>query len=237
MIGREDMIICGMEKFSMVDYDGYIACTVFTKGCNFLCPFCHNSTLVTGEAAEIPEEEVFDYLTKRKGLVDAVCITGGEPTLQRGLKEFILKVRALGYRVKMDTNGTNPAILKELLTEELLDYVAMDIKTDFAHYEDVTGTSNPALIDRVKESVEILKTIAPDYEFRTTAIAEYHSEDNYRAIAEIVRGAKRFFVQKFKDGENNLTQGILHELPKEEAEKLLSAVSTVGVAEVGLRGY
>ena len=231
------MIICGMEKFSMVDYDGYIACTVFTKGCNFLCPFCHNSSLVTGDAAEIPESEVFDYLTKRKGLVDAVCITGGEPTLQRGLKEFILKVRALGYRVKMDTNGTNPALLRELLAEGLLDYVAMDIKTDFDHYEDVTGTSNPALLDRVRESVRILKEFAPDYEFRTTAIAEYHSEDRFPAIAEIVRGAKRFFVQKFKDGENNLTQGILHELPKEEAEKFLAAVRAVGVAQVGLRGY
>ena len=231
------MIICGMEKFSMVDYDGYIACTVFTKGCNFLCPFCHNSSLVTGEAVEIPEEEVFDYLTKRKGLVDAVCITGGEPTLQRGLKEFILKVRALGYRVKMDTNGTNPGILRELLIEGLLDYVAMDIKTDFEHYEDVTGTSNPALIERVKESVGILKEFAPDYEFRTTAIAEYHSEANYTAIADIVRGAKRFFVQKFKDGENNLTQGILHELPKEEAEKFLAVVKKACVTQVGLRGY
>ena len=231
------MIICGMEKFSMVDYDGYIACTVFTKGCNFLCPFCHNSSLVTGEAAEIPEEEVFDYLTKRKGLVDAVCITGGEPTLQKGLKDFILKVRSLGYRVKMDTNGTNPAILRELLSEGLLDYVAMDIKTDFAHYEDVTGTSNPALIERVKESVEILKTLAPDYEFRTTVMEEYHDEKTFSEIARIVRGAKRFFVQKFKDGENNLTQGILHELPKQKAEEFLAIVRQEGVANTGLRGY
>ena len=230
------MIICGMEKFSMVDYDGYISCTVFTRGCNFLCPFCHNATLVTGEAEEIPQEEVFDYLTKRKGLVDAVCITGGEPTMQRGLKDFILKVRALGYRVKLDTNGTNPTLLKELLTQGLLDYVAMDIKTDFQHYEDVTGVSNPALLDRVKESVEILKTTAPDYEFRTTAIAEYHSEANYAAIAEIVKGGKRFFIQKFKDGEGNLTQGILSELPKEEAEKFLDVVRPF-VLSVGLRGY
>jgi len=231
------MIICGMEKFSMVDYDGYISCTVFTRGCNFLCPFCHNSSLVTGEAAEIDIEEVFDYLTKRKGLVDAVCITGGEPTMQRGLKEFILRVRDLGYRVKMDTNGTNPALLKELLEEKLLDYVAMDVKTDFEHYEDVTGVSNPALLERVKESVAIIKAIAPDYEFRTTAIAEYHSAENYGLIAEIVRGAKRFFVQKFKDGENNLTQGILHELPKEEAEEFLATVKAAGVTETGIRGY
>ncbi len=230
------MIICGMEKFSMVDYDGFISCTVFTRGCNFLCPFCHNSSLVTGEAAEIPQEEVFDYLTKRKGLVDAVCITGGEPTMQKGLREFIEKVRALGYRVKMDTNGTNPALLKELLEERLLDYVAMDIKTDFEHYEEVTGVSNPALLNKVKESVQILKTLAPDYEFRTTVMAEYHSDKNYQAIADIVKGAKRFFVQKFKDGENNLTQGILHELPQEEAEKFLATVRPV-VGAVGLRGY
>ena len=230
------MIICGMEKFSMVDYDGCISCTVFTKGCNFLCPFCHNSSLVTGEAAEIPEEDVFDYLMKRKGLVDAVCITGGEPTLQRGLRAFIEKVRALGYKVKLDTNGTNPALLSELLGAGLLDYVAMDIKTDFEHYEDVTGVSNPALLDRVKESVEILKKSAPDYEFRTTAIAEFHSEENYAKIAEIVRGAKRFFVQKFKDGDNNLTQGILHELLEEEARKFLALVAPV-VEKTGLRGY
>lgn len=231
------MIVCGMEKFSMVDYDGYIACTVFTKGCNFLCPFCHNSSLVTGDAAEIPEEEVFDYLTKRKGLVDAVCITGGEPTLQKDLKAFIRKVRALGYRVKLDTNGTNPAVLRELLAEGLLDYVAMDVKSDFdGGYEDVTGVSNPALLERVRESVAILKGLAPDYEFRTTAIAEFHSERNYAKIAEIVRGAKRFFIQKFKDGENNLTQGLLHELPREEADRFLAVVAPV-VGSVGLRGY
>ena len=231
------MIVCGMEKFSMVDYDGYIACTVFTKGCNFLCPFCHNASLVTGEAAEISEDEVFDYLTKRKGLVDAVCITGGEPTLQKDLKAFIRKVRALGYRVKLDTNGTNPAVLRELLAEGILDYVAMDVKSDFdGGYEDVTGVSNPALLERVRESVAILKGLAPDYEFRTTAIAEFHSERNYAKIAEIVRGAKRFFIQKFKDGENNLTQGLLHELPREEADRFLAVVAPV-VGSVGLRGY
>ena len=230
------MIICGMEKFSMVDYDGFISCTVFTKGCNFLCPFCHNSSLVTGEAAEIPEEEVFDYLTKRKGLVDAVCITGGEPTLQRGLKDFILRVRALGYRVKLDTNGTNPALLKELLEEKLLDYVAMDIKTDFEHYEDVTGTSNPALIERVKESVFLLKTLAPDYEFRTTVIAEYHTEETFDRIAEIVKGSKRFFIQHFKDGEQNLTQGILHDISEEKAKVFADIIRAV-VPVVELRGY
>ncbi len=230
------MIICGMEKFSMVDYDGYIACTVFTKGCNFLCPFCHNSSLVTGEAGEIPEEEVFAYLEKRKGVVDAVCITGGEPTLQKGLKDFILRVRALGYKVKLDTNGTRPEVLKELLSEGLLDYVAMDIKTDLEHYSDVICVYDEKLVERVKESVGILKASSIDYEFRTTAIAEYHSEANYKKIAEVVRGAKRFFVQRFKDGENNLTQGLLHELPEEEARKFL-AEAALTAEKTGLRGY
>ena len=230
------MIICGMEKFSMVDYDGYIACTVFTKGCNFLCPFCHNSSLVTGDAVEIPEEEVFDYLTKRKGLVDAVCITGGEPTLQKGLRDFSVKVRELGYKVKLDTNGTRPDVLAALLDEGLLDYVAMDIKTDFEHYPDVICVFDDKLIAKVKESVNVLKSSNIDYEFRTTATAEYHSEKNYKKIAEIVRGAKRFYVQKFKEGENNLTQGLLHELPEEEAKRFLAEVSR-GVVKTGLRGY
>ena len=230
------MIICGMEKFSMVDYDGYIACTVFTKGCNFLCPFCHNSSLVTGEAAEIPQEEVFDYLSKRKGLVDAVCITGGEPTLQKGLKEFIEKVRALGYKVKMDTNGTRPEVLKELLNEGLLDYVAMDIKSDIEGYPDVICVFDKSFVERVLESVRLLKASSIDYEFRTTAIAEYHSEKNYAKIADIVKGAKRFFIQKFKDGEDNLTQGLLHELPEEEARKFLATVAPV-VGKAELRGY
>ena len=230
------MIICGMEKFSMVDFDGYISCTVFTKGCNFLCPFCHNASLVTGEATEISEDEVFDYLTKRKGLVDAVCITGGEPTLQKGLRDFIVKVRALGYKVKMDTNGTRPEVLRDLLADGLLDYVAMDIKTDFINYPHVICVHDPKLVERVKESVDILKRSAIDYEFRTTAIAEYHSEANYAAIAEIVRGAKHFFIQKFKDGENNLSQGLLHELPEEEARKFLDIVAKT-VQKAGLRGY
>ena len=229
------MKICGMEKFSMVDFDGYIACTVFTPGCNFRCPFCHNAALVTGQAAEISESEVFDYLNKRKGLVDAVCITGGEPTLQPDLKDFIVRVRALGYKVKLDSNGTNPAVLEELIAEGLLDYVAMDIKSDFETYGDVIGVQNAALLDRVKKSIEILKASPIDFEFRTTAIKEFHSEKNFAAIAEIVRGAKKFFIQKFKDGENNLTQG-LHELPEEEAKKFLAEVQKT-VPKTGLRGY
>lgn len=220
----------------MVDFDGYISCTVFTPGCNFRCPFCHNAALVTNEAQEIPESEVFDYLEKRKGLVDAVCITGGEPTLQPDLEDFIVRVRALGYKVKLDSNGTNPALLSRLIERGLLDYVAMDIKSDFDSYEEVIAVPSSALLPKIRESVALLKASPIDFEFRTTAIAEYHSEKNYAAIAEIVRGGKRFYIQKFKDGENNLTQGLLHELPKEEAEKFLAEVRKT-VPVVGLRGY
>ena len=230
------MKICGMEKFSMVDFDGYISCTVFTPGCNFRCPFCHNSSLVTGEAGEIPESEVFAYLEKRKGLVDAVCITGGEPTLQPDLKEFIIRVRALGYKVKLDSNGTNPEVLEELISEGLLDYVAMDVKSDLERYPEVAGIKNAALIEKVKVSVELLKRAPIDYEFRTTAIAEFHGEKSFAAIAEIVRGAKRFYIQKFKDGETNLTQGLLHPLPEAEAKTFLAEVGKT-VPIVGLRGY
>ncbi len=220
----------------MVDFDGYISCTVFTPGCNFRCPFCHNAALVNREAQEIPESEVFDYLEKRKGLVDAVCITGGEPTLQPDLEDFIVRVRALGYKVKLDSNGTNPALLSRLIERGLLDYVAMDIKSDFDSYEEVIAVPSSALLPKIRESVALLKASPIDFEFRTTAIAEYHSEKNYAAIAEIVRGGKRFYIQKFKDGENNLTQGLLHELPKEEAEKFLAEVRKT-VPVVGLRGY
>ena len=225
-----------MEKFSMVDYDGYIACTVFTPGCNFRCPFCHNASLVTEEAVLIDENEVFSYLAKRKGLVDAVCITGGEPTLQPDLESFIRKMRALGYRVKLDTNGTNPETLEKMIGEGLLDYVAMDIKSDFDGYFEAIGIPAPALIEKLKRSVEILKSAPIDYEFRTTAIREFHSEKNFARIAEIVRGAKRFFIQKFKESETNLTQGILHELPEADAKIFLATVQKT-VAFAGLRGY
>ena len=165
------MIVCGFEKFSMVDYDGKIACTVFTGGCNFRCPFCHNGALVVGDvkSPEISIDEVFDYLAKRKGLVDAVCVTGGEATLQPDLAEFYEKVRAMGYATKLDTNGLRPDVLKDLLDRGLLDYVAMDIKNSKAKYALTTGVKNVDLA-KIEESVNILKNSNVDYEFRTTLI-------------------------------------------------------------------
>lgn len=219
----------------MVDYDGKISCTVFTPGCDFRCPFCQNSSLVFGDAIVIDETEVFDYLEKRKGLVDAVCITGGEPTLQRDIKDFIIKVRALGYKVKLDTNGTSPNKLKELLDEGLLDYVAMDIKSDKDHYLEVAAVENPILLDLVCQSVDILKSSNIEYEFRTTIMAEYHNEEIMENIGKWIKGTKRYFIQKFKDSDTCIVRG-LNEVPTEDAVKFANIIKKY-VPQVKLRGY
>lgn len=194
------MQILGLEKMSLVDYDGLVAATVFTGGCNFLCPFCHNSPLVLDfkQLPTIPEEEVLSYLTKRKGIVDGVCVSGGEPTLQKDLPLFIEKIKALGYKVKLDTNGTNPDLIKTLNENGLVDYFAMDIKNDKASYAKIIGFDKYDT-KKVEKSVEYFLSGNADYEFRTTLINEYHKENNIAAIGEWIKGANKYFLQKFKD--------------------------------------
>jgi len=230
------MIVCGFEKFSMVDFDGKIACTVFTGGCNFRCPFCHNGSLVVGDvkSQEISLDEVFDYLKKRKGLVDAVCVTGGEATLQHGLAEFYEQVRALGYATKLDTNGLRPDVLKDLLDKNLLDYVAMDIKNSKSKYAMTTGVLNVDL-DKINESVEMLKHSNIDYEFRTTLIKEFHTDVDMREIAEWISGAKRYFIQHYNDTEGCISHGFT-DFSKAEAEAFLPLFEGK-VGMVGMRGY
>ena len=230
------MNVCGFEKFSMVDYDGKIACTVFTGGCNFRCPFCHNGSLVIGDvkSQEIPIQEVFDYLGKRKGLVDAVCVTGGEATLQHGLAEFYAKVREMGYMTKLDTNGLRPDVLKDLLDKNLLDYVAMDIKNSKAKYALTTGVKDVDLA-KISESVEMLKHSKIDYEFRTTIIKEFHTEDDMREIAEWIKGAKRYFIQHYNDTEGCISHGFT-DFTKQEAEGF-ALLFKDKVQQVGIRGY
>ncbi|MBR3816739.1 MAG: anaerobic ribonucleoside-triphosphate reductase activating protein [Clostridia bacterium] len=192
------MIISGMQKLTLLDYPGKTAAIIFTYGCNFRCPFCHNALLVTGECTDtLSEEEVFAFLEKRKGILDAVCITGGEPTLQKDLKQFILKVRSLGYSVKLDTNGTAPDVLEELLAENLLDYVAMDIKNTPEKYSLTAGADVD--INNILKSMEIIKNKAPDYEFRTTVTRELHTEADISAVAELVGRGSKYFLQQFKD--------------------------------------
>ena len=220
----------------MVDYDGKIACTVFTGGCNFRCPFCHNGSLVIGDvkSQEIPLDEVFAYLEKRKGLVDAVCVTGGEATLQHGLAEFYAKVREMGYLTKLDTNGLRPDVLKDLLDKNLLDYVAMDIKNSKAKYALTTGVKDVDL-DKINESVEMLKHSNIDYEFRTTLIKEFHDENDMREIAEWVKGAKRYFIQHYNDTEGCISHGFT-DFSKSEAEAFVPLFDGK-VEQVGIRGY
>ena len=230
------MNICGLEKFSLVDYDNYVTCTVFTKGCNFVCPFCHNSSLVIAEkyAENIKEEEVFNYLTKRKAVVDAVCITGGEPTLQPDLKEFIKKVKAMGFKVKLDSNGTKPEVLQDLINEKLIDYVAMDIKNSFEKYAQTVGV-NQLDLNKIAKSIEILKNSGIDYEFRTTIIEEFHTKHDMEEIAKIVSGAKNYAVQKFVDNGECITHN-LHEVEKSVAEDFVEIVRPY-VKNIKIRGY
>ena len=197
------MEIFGLEKMSMVDYDGKVAATVFTGSCNFRCEFCHNSPLVLSykQLPIIPEEEVLAYLEKRKGLLDGVCVSGGEPTLQKDLPEFIEKIKRLGYSVKLDTNGTNPALVKSLNENGLVDYFAMDIKNAKEDYARIIGFDSYD-INNVEKTVEYFLSGKAKYEFRTTIIAEFHDANNIEKIGKWIKGADKYFLQKFKDSEN-----------------------------------
>lgn len=195
------MKISGLQKLTLLDYPGKMACTVFTYGCNFRCGFCHNALLVTEENSDnISEDEFFSFLKKRQGILEGVCITGGEPTLQPDLIEFITKVRSLGYAVKLDTNGTNPHLLKSLIDENLLDYVAMDIKHSPDKYDVICGCKVD--MDAIKESVSIIIDSGIDHEFRTTTVREYHTAEDFDAIAQWIKGDSKYFLQHFEDSGN-----------------------------------
>ena len=203
------MIIHGLQKMTLLDYPGRVACTVFTFGCNFRCPFCHNAGLVTDPdpAAAISEEEVLRFLSTRQGLLDGVCITGGEPLLQPDIGDFLQKVKALGYAVKLDTNGSRPALLRRLVEQHLVDYVAMDIKNSPALYPATVGVDGFD-VTPVRESVAYLLEGHVDYEFRTTVVAEYHTVESIREAARLIAGASRYFLQGFVDSGNLIGSGL-----------------------------
>lgn len=210
------MNICGFQKLTLLDFPGKVACTIFTGGCNFRCSFCHNASLVTGEHSEeerISGEEILQYLAKRKGLLDGVCVTGGEPLLQPDLPDFLREIRALGFSVKLDTNGSFPDRLAALAEEGLLDYVAMDIKNCREKYGQTAGECG-LRIESVEDSVAFLKAGRVDFEFRTTVVAEFHTLRDIEAIGAWIQGAPRYFLQNFVDSGNLLRTG-LHAVPKE----------------------
>ena len=202
------MLIGGLQKLTLIDYPGKIACTVFTVGCNFRCHFCHNPELIDParfKLSEIIEEKsFFDFLNSRRGLLDGVCITGGEPTLYPDLPEFIKKIKALGFFVKLDTNGTNPEMLLALVAEKLIDYAAMDIKTSPRKdsYEKVTGVAVD--FNNVQKSIKAIMQGGLEYEFRTTVVPALHSEEDILEIADFIKGAKKYYLQKFRAGEKIL---------------------------------
>lgn len=197
------MEIHGFNKTTLLDYPGYVAATVFTGGCNFRCPFCHNGGLVLDPKSQkmIPEEEVFAYLKKRQGILDGVCITGGEATLQPDLQDFIKRIKELGYLVKLDTNGYRPEVLWALLREGLVDYVAMDIKASRKNYARAAGVSNLDLA-RIEESVGILKSCEIPYEFRTTVVKGIHTVEEFEAIGKWLEGCRAYYLQAFQENEN-----------------------------------
>ena len=217
-------MIAGLQKMTLLDYPGKVACTVFLQGCNFRCPFCHNSPLLPGKGEEgITEEELLTFLKKRVGLLDAVCVSGVEPTLYSGLAGLLRQIKALGYLVKLDTNGSRPAVLKALVAEKLVDYVAMDVKNSPARYGQTVGVNNMD-ITPMEESLRFLLSGAVDYELRTTVVDEFHDEDSIRDMGQwlcsLVPGVKpkRIFLQSFLDRDSVLVAG----LHTPAAEKLLA---------------
>jgi anaerobic ribonucleoside-triphosphate reductase activating protein len=218
------MRISGLQKLTLLDFPGHTACTVFTGGCNYRCPFCHNAELVLRpeEQPEIPEAEFFALLEKRRGLLDGVAVTGGEPTLQPDLPEFLGRIRDLGYAVKLDTNGTRPDLLKRLVREGLVQYVAMDIKNSPARYAETAGAADPQL-DRIRESAAFLLEGTVPYEFRTTVVRELHTPEDLAEIGRWLRGAERYFIQCFTDSGDLIEEGF-HPCSREELDLLLAAV-------------
>lgn len=200
--------IHGLNKTTLLDYPGRVAATIFLGGCNFRCPFCQNSSLVLHPSMqpEISEEEVLTFLKKRTGILEGVCISGGEPTLSTDLEDFIQKIRQLGYPVKLDTNGSHPEILKNLAEKDLIQMAAVDIKACRENYPSLTGLLQPDL-DAVQETVDFLLHGNLDYEFRTTVVRELHNEEDFLRIGTWLKGAKTYYLQAYKDSDEVLQPG------------------------------
>ncbi len=192
------MIIGGFQKVSLIDYPGKICAIVFTQGCNFRCPFCYNLNLVLPELFKEPilEKDILSFLDKRKGKLDAVEITGGEPTIQEGLLDFMKKIKEKGFLIKLDTNGTNPDVLKTAIKGKLVDYLAMDIKAPWDKYFQVAGVD--VEIKKIQESIKIIKESGIDYEFRTTVIPGMHTKEDIIKIAQEIKPAKKYCLQNFQ---------------------------------------
>lgn len=229
------MKICGLQKTTLLDFPGHVAATIFTGGCNFRCPFCHNSGLLPGSAeAEYEEAEVLAFLKKRKGILEGVCITGGEPTLQPDLETFIRQIRDMGLMVKLDTNGYRPESLERFCKLGLLDYVSMDIKSGQSHYGVVAGLNGMA-IEQIDRSIHFLVNGDVPFEFRTTVVKGLHTEEDFREIGPWIRGCASYFLQCFSESGDVLVPDRYDAFSKEEMMGFAEIVRPY-VGNVGIRG-
>lgn len=214
------MILGGLQKLTLVDYPGKLAATVFTVGCNFRCPFCHNPELVipSGEFQRgvLSEEDFFKFLKQRQGKLEGVCITGGEPTVQKGILDFLRKIKELGFLVKLDSNGTNPEILKEAFASKLLDFVAMDIKNSLDNYTKACGTEIET--SKIAKSVELIRNSGIDYEFRTTVVPGIHALEDFISIGKWLHGTERFALQEYRNEGKILNEKLMKSLNGEKLD-------------------
>ncbi|MBL7055513.1 anaerobic ribonucleoside-triphosphate reductase activating protein [Candidatus Woesearchaeota archaeon] len=213
-------MIKGLQKVTLIDYPGKIACTIFISGCNFRCGYCYNSDLVfnSKNIPNIPEKEIIEFLKSRINLLEGVCITGGEPTLYKNLVPLLKKIKKLGYCVKLDTNGSNPEAIQDLLNKKLLDYIAMDVKSSLDSYPKITNSK----INKVKlrKSIELIKNSGIDYEFRTTVVPDIINKNEVASICSEIRGAKKYFLQQFMANEKTIDKkyNSMRPLKKESLE-------------------
>ena len=226
--------IKGIQKTTLIDYPGKIACTIFLGGCNFKCGYCYNSEIVFNRTNSISEEEVFSFLSDRKKYIEGVCITGGEPTIHKELPNFIKKIKSLGYKVKLDTNGTNPEMVELLINNNLIDYIAMDIKGSEESYNKITQTFVP--IEKIKRSIKLIIESGIDYEFRTTILPTFDVEE-IQKIGLMIKGANKHFIQQFKTAPTmiDLSMAKLESLDKDKLEEYKAIMSDY-VQNVAIRG-
>ncbi len=228
------MKIHGLQKMTLLDFPGRIACTVFLGGCDFRCPYCHNFELADGTAKPVMDDsELLAFLKKRQGLLDGAAITGGEPCLHKELPELMRKIRELGFAVKLDTNGYHPAMLKYILDEGLADYVAMDIKNSPEKYAVTCGVTS-IRFDVIKESIDILLNSGREFEFRTTVVKEFHEAADFHAMGNLIKGAEHYYLQSFTD-RDTVPFGNLHAPSKEDLQNYL-AIAREYVPGAQLRG-
>lgn len=228
------MILKGLQKTTLLDFPEKVACTVFTGGCNMRCPFCHNASLVISlnENSDISEKEFFDFLSKRKNILDGVCITGGEPLLQKDIEAFMKKIKDMGFALKLDTNGSFPDKLRSIIDKGLVDYVAMDIKNSRKKYPMTAGIDID--LSKISESIALLINGGTPYEFRTTVVKELHSAEDMVSISEWISGTKAYYLQSFTDSGDIIASGLSAYSP-DEMKSILTLVQK-NIPSAKLRG-